>query len=69
MALISCCISLGLAVHAGHGLTYDNVTEVAAISELEELNIGHSIISRAVLVGIERAVREMSDLIRRARTS
>jgi pyridoxine 5-phosphate synthase len=61
--------SLGLAVHAGHGLTYDNVTEVAAISELEELNIGHSIISRAVLVGIERAVREMSDLIRRARTS
>ena len=61
--------SLGLAVHAGHGLTYDNVTEVAAISELEELNIGHSIISRAVLVGIERAVREMSDLIRGARTS
>ena len=61
--------SLGLAVHAGHGLTYDNVTEVAAISELEELNIGHSIISRAVLVGIERAVREMSDLIQRARTS
>ncbi len=61
--------SLGLAVHAGHGLTYDNVTEVAAISELEELNIGHSIISRAVLVGIERAVREMSDLIRRSRTS
>ncbi len=61
--------SLGLAVHAGHGLTYDNVTEVAAISELEELNIGHSIISRAVLVGLERAVREMLDLIRRARTS
>ena len=61
--------SLGLAVHAGHGLTYDNVTEVAAISELEELNIGHSIISRAVLVGIEGAVREMSDLIRSARTS
>ncbi len=61
--------SLGLAVHAGHGLTYDNVTEVAAISELEELNIGHSIISRSVLVGIERAVSEMVDLIRRARTS
>ncbi|HAY77908.1 MAG TPA: pyridoxine 5'-phosphate synthase [Gemmatimonadetes bacterium] len=61
--------SLGLAVHAGHGLTYDNVTEVAAISELEELNIGHSIISRSVLVGIEKAVSEMVDLIRRARTS
>ena len=61
--------SLGLAVHAGHGLTYDNVTEVAAISELEELNIGHSIISRSVLVGIERAVSEMVDLIQRARTS
>ena len=61
--------SLGLAVHAGHGLTYDNLTEVAAISELEELNIGHSIISRSVLVGIERAVSEMVDLIRRARTS
>lgn len=61
--------SLGLAVHAGHGLTYDNVTEVAAISELEELNIGHSIISRSVLVGIERAVSEMVDLIRRTRTS
>ena len=61
--------SLGLAVHAGHGLTYDNVTEVAAISELEELNIGHSIISRSVLVGIERAVSEMVDLIQRARIS
>ena len=61
--------SLGLAVHAGHGLTYENVTHVAAISELEELNIGHSIISRSVFVGIEQAVREMADLIRRARTS
>ena len=61
--------SLGLSVHAGHGLTYENVTQVAAISELEELNIGHSIISRSVFVGIEQAVREMADLIRRARTS
>jgi pyridoxine 5-phosphate synthase len=59
--------SLGTAVHAGHGLTYENVTPVAAVEEVEELNIGHSIVSRAVLVGIERAVREMADLLRRAR--
>ena len=58
--------SLGLSVHAGHGLTYENVTPVAALSQLEELNIGHSIVSRAVLVGMERAVREMADLMRRA---
>jgi pyridoxine 5-phosphate synthase len=58
----------GLAVHAGHGLTYDNVTPVAAIPELEELNIGHSVISRAVLVGMERAVREMAEIVRRARS-
>jgi len=55
--------SMGLSVHAGHGLTYENVVPVAAIPELEELNIGHSIVSRAVLVGMERAVREMADLI------
>lgn len=59
---------LGLAVHAGHGLTYENVTPVAAIREIEELNIGHSIVSRAVLVGMERAVREMRALLREART-
>lgn len=58
---------LGLGVHAGHGLTYENVDAVAAIEEIEELNIGHSVISRAVFVGLERAVREMGDLIRRAR--
>ena len=57
----------GLAVHAGHGLTYENVTPVARIEAIEELNIGHSIVSRAVLVGLERAVREMSELLRRAR--
>ena len=56
----------GLSVHAGHGLTYENVLPVAALDTLEELNIGHSVISRAVLVGIERAVREMTDLIRQA---
>jgi len=57
----------GLAVHAGHGLTYENVAPVAAISEIEELNIGHSIVSRAVFTGIERAVRDMGDILRRAR--
>lgn len=61
-------IGLGMAVHAGHGLTYENVTAVAAIASIEELNIGHSVISKAVLVGMERAVREMGDLIREARS-
>jgi pyridoxine 5-phosphate synthase len=51
--------SLGLAVHAGHGLTVPNVGPVAAIPECEELNIGHSIVSRSIFVGIEEAVREM----------
>jgi len=52
-----------MGVHAGHGLTYENVTPVAMIPFLEELNIGHSIISRAVLVGLDRAVKEMRTLI------
>ena len=55
--------SLGLRVGAGHGLNYVNVREIARIPEVEELNIGHSIISRAALVGLERAVREMKALI------
>jgi pyridoxine 5-phosphate synthase len=59
--------SVGLAVHAGHGLTYENVAPLARVEEIEELNIGHSIVSRAVLVGIERATREMVDLLRRVR--
>jgi pyridoxine 5-phosphate synthase len=54
---------LGLRVSAGHGLNYRNVVPVATIAQVEELNIGHSIISRSVLVGIEMAVREMLDLI------
>ena len=58
--------SVGLAVHAGHGLTYENVRPVAAIKEVEELNIGHSVVSRAVLVGMERAVREMLALAQAA---
>lgn len=53
----------GLIVSAGHGLTYFNVKPVAEITEITELNIGHSIISRAVLVGLERAVRDMLALI------
>jgi len=55
---------LGLAVHAGHGLTYENVRAVAALPEISELNIGHSIVARAVLVGMERAVREMREAMR-----
>jgi pyridoxine 5-phosphate synthase len=58
--------SIGLDVHAGHGLTYENVAYVAAIPGIEELNIGHSVISRAVLTGMERAVREMKALVLRA---
>jgi pyridoxine 5-phosphate synthase len=52
-------ITLGLRVNAGHGLTYRNVYPVAILPGMEELNIGHSIISRSVLVGIDRAIREM----------
>jgi len=51
--------SLGLAVHAGHGLTTQNVGPVAAISEIEELNIGHHVVSRAIFVGLDVAVREL----------
>lgn len=58
---------LGLAVHAGHGLTYRNVQPVVAIPEIEELNIGHSIVSRSIMVGIEAAVREMRSLVDTAR--
>jgi pyridoxine 5-phosphate synthase len=59
---------LGLLVHAGHGLTYGNVGPVAALSEVTELNIGHSIVARGLLVGMERAVREMVETMRAART-
>jgi pyridoxine 5-phosphate synthase len=55
--------SLGLDVHAGHGLTYENVRPVAALDEIEELNIGHSVVSRAIFTGMERAVREMKALV------
>ena len=55
---------LGLRVNLGHGLDYVNVRRFAGLEEVEEYSIGHSIISRAVLVGLERAVRDMADLVR-----
>jgi pyridoxine 5-phosphate synthase len=55
---------LGMSVAAGHGLNYDNVHPIARIKEIDELNIGHAIVGRAVLVGFERAVREMLELMR-----
>ncbi|MCL2219169.1 MAG: pyridoxine 5'-phosphate synthase [Chitinispirillia bacterium] len=54
---------LGLRINAGHGLNYQNVSPVADIDNMEELNIGHSIISRAAMVGMDNAVREMVSLI------
>jgi pyridoxine 5-phosphate synthase len=59
--------ALGLAVHAGHGLTVDNVGPVAAIPEIEELNIGHAIVARAIMIGLPAAVAEMHDAMRTAR--
>lgn len=55
---------LGMRVSAGHGLNYQNVRDVAKIPQIEELNIGHSIMAKAIMVGLERAVREMAELIR-----
>jgi pyridoxine 5-phosphate synthase len=57
---------LGLVCHAGHGLTYDNIGPIAAIEGFTEFNIGHSIVSRAVFVGLREAVTEMKRLIRGA---
>ncbi|UFS69692.1 pyridoxine 5'-phosphate synthase [Geomonas sp. RF6] len=57
---------LDLGVNAGHGLNYSNVRKVAALGGIEEFNIGHSIISKAVLVGLDRAVRDMVELVRYA---
>jgi pyridoxine 5-phosphate synthase len=56
--------NLGLKVNAGHGLNYQNIARIAAIPEIHEFSIGHSIIARAVLVGMDKAVREMLELIR-----
>ena len=59
---------MGLFVHAGHGLTYRNVVPVAAVPEIEELNIGHSVVSRAVMTGMRAAVEEMARLVKGARS-
>ncbi len=60
--------SLGLRVNAGHGLTYQNVEPIAAIQDMEELNIGHTIVTRALSIGLQEAVREMKKLIQYPRT-
>ena len=59
---------LGLEVHGGHGLDYRNVVRIAEIPEIVELNIGHSIVARAVMVGMEQAVREMKALLTKVRS-
>jgi pyridoxine 5-phosphate synthase len=58
------CGKLGMGCAAGHGLNYDNVRPIAKIAEIDELNIGHAIVARAVMVGFDRAVREMIELLR-----
>ena len=55
---------LGLVVNAGHGLNYNNVRKIASINNMNELNIGHSIVARALAVGLEKSVREMKSLIK-----
>ena len=56
-------VAAGLIVNAGHGLRYDNVVPIAALPGMDVLNIGHSIVARAIFVGLERAVQEMHDLV------
>jgi pyridoxine 5-phosphate synthase len=56
-------VDAGMVLHAGHGLNYQNVMDVAEIPGMHELNIGHSIISRAIMVGLQQAVRQMKDLL------
>ncbi|WP_306253407.1 pyridoxine 5'-phosphate synthase [Parvularcula sp. IMCC14364] len=60
--------SLGLEIHAGHGLTFDNVQPIAGIQQIRELNIGHFLVGEAVFMGLDRSVREMKRLIEDART-
>jgi pyridoxine 5-phosphate synthase len=60
---------IGLAVHAGHGLTVTNVPPIARVAEIEELNIGHSVVSRAIVIGLDAAVRELRDVMDSARAS
>jgi len=61
---VQAAIKLGLRVGAGHGLNYINIKRIRAIEEIEEFNIGHSIVARAVFIGMEKAVREMVELLR-----
>ena len=56
-------VAAGLTLHAGHGLTYRNVKPIVAIAGMHEVNIGHSIVARAIMVGFEQAVREMKRLV------
>jgi pyridoxine 5-phosphate synthase len=58
---------LGLEVHGGHGLNCENVLAIACIPEIVELNIGHSIVARAIMVGMEQAVREMKEMLIKSR--
>ena len=62
-------ISLGLKVNAGHGLNYQNVSRIAQIPDIDELNIGHGIIARAVFTGLGEAVKEIKTIMQAARTS
>jgi pyridoxine 5-phosphate synthase len=61
---VSLASQLGLGINAGHGLNYHNIQPLVNLSEIDEFSIGHSIIARAVLVGFERAVKDMIDLIK-----
>jgi pyridoxine 5-phosphate synthase len=58
---------MGLEVHAGHGLTYDNVKPIAAIAQIRELNIGHFLVGEAIFVGLEASIRRMRQLMDEAR--
>jgi len=60
-------MSIGLEIHAGHGLTYDNVKPIAAIPQIRELNIGHFLIGEAVFIGLEASIRTMRQLMNEAR--
>lgn len=60
---VDAAVKLGLNVNAGHGLTYKNVVKIASIQAIEEFNIGHNIVARAVMVGLDRAVKEMIEAI------
>ena len=59
--------SIGLEIHAGHGLTYENVKPIAAIPQIRELNIGHFLVGEAMFIGLEASIREMRRLMNEAR--